>query len=52
MGEIIVLVAGYILLQMVADITAVKMTGPVLGQFITAGTYIYPGLQDSADKEN
>jgi uncharacterized integral membrane protein (TIGR00697 family) len=37
----IVLVAGYITCQLVADITAVKIVGPVLGQFVPAAVFIY-----------
>lgn len=37
----IFLVAGYLLCQIIADVTAVKMTGPILGQFVPAAVFIY-----------
>lgn len=37
----IILVAGYLLCQIVADITAVKIVGPVFGQFVPAAVFIY-----------
>ena len=37
----IILTAGYLFCQIVADITAVKLTGPILGQFVPAAVFIY-----------
>jgi uncharacterized integral membrane protein (TIGR00697 family) len=41
MNKTIILVAGYLLCQIVADITAVKIVGPILGQFVPAAVFIY-----------
>jgi uncharacterized integral membrane protein (TIGR00697 family) len=40
MNKTIILVAGYLLCQIVADITAVKIVGPILGQFVPAAAAI------------
>ena len=37
----IVLTAGYLLCQILADITAVKLAGPIFGQFVPAAVFIY-----------
>ena len=37
----VILSAGYILCQLVADVTAVKIIGPVFGQFVPAAVFIY-----------
>jgi len=37
----IVLTAVYLLCQIIADVTAVKMAGPILGHFVPAAVFIY-----------